>query len=568
MRLLRALAAFLIATLSLPPLAAASAYNARPNLIVIIVIDQFRGDYLERYRDQWGDGGFRLLIEHGAYFPDCFFNYANTTTAPGHATLLTGAYSNDHGILGNEWWDALKKKRVTSVEDDATKLVGVPGEGAGASPHNLQSDTLGDELKLATGGKSRVFAISLKDRSAVLSGGFAADGAYWIEPKTGAWVTSTYYRPELPKWAADFNASKRADKYLNRDWKDDKGNVLRSTAPEPGKPADFAHLVGSTPFANDYELEFARELIAYEKLGSDPATDLLVIGLSANDILGHEVGPDSPAMQAMALSMDRELADFFGYLGHEIGLANIWIALSADHGIAPTFPVASHLHIPAPIVSSSKVKAELNRALTERFSPGRSAELVVDFGPAVAWLNEVAFSALHVKEEDAERAAGEALLQLGMRGYFTRAQLARGDVPNTETGLRFLHSYAPLPGWYVLGVLPPFAEGGETGADHGSPYAYDRHVPLALYGIPFQPGAYHTHSEPTDLVVTLASVLGINPPDKAVGRVLAEALTAARRAEGSERDTRTAPLKPSGMVQPAEPNSEPLAASAVHGDSR
>src|SRR4029077_2504918 len=187
----------------------ASAYNARPKLIVIIVIDQFRGDYLERYRDQFGESGFRLFLDHGANFTDCNYNYANTRTAPGHATLFTGAYSNGHGIAANEWWDPKKKKMVTSVEDDDTMLVGIANDTKptpGASPHNLLADTLGDELKLATQGKSKVFSVSLKDRAAILPGGFSADGAYWIEPKSGAWITSTYYRGDLPKWAQDFDS--------------------------------------------------------------------------------------------------------------------------------------------------------------------------------------------------------------------------------------------------------------------------------------------------------------------------------------------------------------------------
>ncbi|MFY9585769.1 MAG: alkaline phosphatase family protein, partial [Candidatus Acidiferrales bacterium] len=227
-----------------------SAYNARPKLVVVIVIDQFRGDYLERYRDQWSEGGFRLLLERGADFTDCNYNYANTRTAPGHSTLLTGAYSNGHGIMANEWWDPQKKKMVTSVEDDGTKLVGIASSGPGASPHNLLADTLGDELKLATQGKARVFGISLKDRAAILPAGFASDGAYWIDQKTGAWITSTYYRSDLPKWAQDFNNSKRAEKYLNQEWKDSDGNLLRTTKPEDGKAGSFYELVGSTPYAN------------------------------------------------------------------------------------------------------------------------------------------------------------------------------------------------------------------------------------------------------------------------------------------------------------------------------
>src|ERR1700736_2044913 len=335
MRLPRSLFVALLLLCSIPT-AFASAYNARPKLVVVIVIDQYRGDYLERYRDQFGDGGFRVFLDRGAYFTDCNYDYANTRTAPGHATLFTGSYTSGHGIVANEWWDPAKKKRVTSVEDDKTKLVGTGKTGPGASPHNLTNDTLGDELKLATGGKGRVFAISLKDRAAVFPAGFSGDAAYWIDPKSGDWITSTYYRPDLPEWVRNFNGSHRAQKFLNREWKDSDGNTLGSTAPRNGKdgaPAGFYEVVGSTPFANDYQLEFAKELVLYEKLGAGPATDLLVVSLSANDILGPQVGPDSPQMRSMALELDKSLSDFFGFLGHQIGMANVWMALSADHGI-------------------------------------------------------------------------------------------------------------------------------------------------------------------------------------------------------------------------------------------
>src|SRR5438876_7799752 len=328
----------------------ASAYNARPKLIVIIVIDQLRGDYLERYRDQFGQGGFRLFVDHGANFTDCNYNYANTRTAPGHATLLSGAYSDGHGIMANEWWDPRKKHVVTSVQDDGTKLVGVSSSAPGSSPHNLLADTLGDELKLATQGKARVFGIALKDRAAIFSAGFSGDGAYWADSKAGVWITSTYYRSDLPKWVQDFNDSKRPEKYLSQQWKDSK------TTPRPGKEAGFYELTGSTPLANDYEFEFARELINREKLGDGRATDLLVIGLSANDLLGHEVGPDSPQVEAMMLATDHQLAGFFDFLKHQLGLANVWLALSADHGIAPLPTVASRLRIPAANLSAAQMR--------------------------------------------------------------------------------------------------------------------------------------------------------------------------------------------------------------------
>ena len=524
-----------------------SAYNARPKLVVIIIIDQFRGDYLERYRDQFGDGGFRLLLDHGAYFPDCNYNYANTTTAPGHATLGSGAYSNGHGILANEWWDPQKKKSVTSVQDDATKILGSADPGAGSSPHNLLSDTLGDELKLATQGKARVFGIALKDRAAILPNGFSADAAFWIDHKSGAWVTSTYYLNDLPKWAQDFNSSKRGEKYLNREWKDASGNTLRTTSAH-GDKDEFYELVGSTPFANDYEFEFARELVTYEHLGSGPATDLLTISLSANDILGHQVGPDAPEMQAMALGTDHQLAEFFTFLGHQIGMANVWVALSADHGVAPLPTVAMKMRIPAANLSGNALRKQLNSSLSSRF--GKQAEYVQEFDYPLAWLSEEAFGAAKMKEEEAEHAVGEALKQAGLRGYYTKTQLAQSRMPSTEEGEKYAHSYSPLGAWYVMGVPAPFTVGTTAGTSHGTPYTYDTHVPLAFYGLPFQAGTYHTHAEPVDLAVTLASLLGINAPSAAIGRVLYEGL--AHRSDASSSPERVQPTRhrDSGEIKP------------------
>jgi len=520
----------LIAALFTPPRGRASAYNGHPKLIVVIVIDQFRGDYLERYHDQFGDAGFRLLLDHGAYFPNCNYNYANTRTAPGHSTLFTGAYSNGHGIAANEWWDPKKKKMVTSVEDDDTKLVGLTDSKSGASPHNLRADTLGDELKLATQGKARVFGVSLKDRSAILPAGFAGDAAYWIDPKSGVWVTSTYYRNDLPRWVQDFNSNRPA-KYWDREWKNLRGELLASTAhrkAKDGSDAGFYDVVGGTTFGNEYELEFAKELVVYENVGRGPATDLLAISLSPNDILGHRVGPDSPEMAQMALDLDHELADFFNFLGHQVGLADVWIALSADHGVSSLPDAVKKLRIPAANVGASKAEEQINVAITAKFFPGHPAPYVkLDY--PLAWLDQDAFIAAHIHERDAEVAAGEAMKQAGLRDYYTKSQLAAGEAPNTPLGRKYLNSYSPHGSWFVMGVPDIYTVGPGGGTDHTSPYNYDTHVPLALYGLPFQAGTYRTNVETIDLAPTLASLLGINAPTHSVGRVLTEALAPPHR---------------------------------------
>jgi hypothetical protein len=522
--------AFLLVSVLSPAPGFASAYNGHPKLVVVIVIDQFRGDYLERYRDQFGDSGFRVLLDRGAYFPNCNYNYANPRTAPGHATLFTGAYSNGHGIADNEWWDSKKKKLVTSVEDDATKLVGIDGNQPGASPHNLLADTLGDELKLATQGKARVFGISLKDRAAILPAGFAADGAYWIDPKSGAWITSTYYRDALPQWVKDFNRS-RPGKYWDREWKNKQNQLLASTAhrkAKDGSEAGFYEVIGSTAFANEYEFEFAKELMAYENVGRGPATDLLSISLSANDILGHRVGPDSREMEQMALDLDSELADFINFLGRQIGLVNVWIALSADHGVSSLPDAVQKLHIPAANLGASKIEEQINHDLALKYSRGHPATYVkLDY--PLAWLNPEAFAAARIPEREAEQEVGEAFEQAGLRGYYTKSQLAAGQVPNTELGRKYLNSYSPEGSWYVMGIPNIYSVGPASGTDHASPYNYDTHVPLAFYGWPFQPGTYPERSEPVDLAATLAALLGINAPTHSVGRVLTEALALSNR---------------------------------------
>lgn len=508
----------------------ASAYNANPKLVVVIIIDQFRTDYLDRAHDQFGAAGFRLLTERGAFFTGCHYDYANTETAPGHATLFTGAYSDRHGILANEVWEEKGDRWITAVSDDTVHVVGMPGAAPSASPHNLLSETLGDELKMSTQNRSRVYTVSLKDRAAVLTGGFSADGAFWIDPLSGTWISSSFYMPELPKWAQDFNASGRAAGYWNRDWKSAAGSVLQHTTREPN--ARFYDVIGGTGFGNDYEFEFARALVANTKLGEGPATDLLVISLSPNDILGHRVGPDSPQMAAMWLEMDRQLSDFFAFLGQRIGLANVWLVLSSDHGVAPVAEeVRDKDRIAAKRVDIPLLTARLNVAISKRLKrPASEFVHAGDYDFEHLYLSESAFAASQVKEADAERMVGEELLKAGYSSYYTKTQLKEGLVPPNETGRRLLHSNAPFAGWWVLGLQPPFTlpkdpkNPKDPGTSHGSPYFYDTHVPLAFFGAPFEAGLYRTHCEPVDMAATLASLLGINAPSKAIGRVLTEAL--------------------------------------------
>ena len=538
-------AVILLGGLLAPKLCLAQAYSANPKLVVVVVIDQFRGDYLERYRSDLKGRGFRLLLDEGAWFPDCYYNYANTKTAPGHATLGTGAYSDGHGIENNEWWDPARgyDHKVSSVEDERYALVGVPAGGeAGASPRSLRASTVGDELRLATEGRSRVFGVSLKDRAAILPSGQAANGAFWMDAATGQFITSNYYMSQLPAWALAFNTSGRSAQAVAEAHSDGKGK--------------FYSAVGGTPAANGYELDFAKALISGEKLGQGPTTDMITISLSANDIMGHAHGPDSDQERAMVLGLDRDLAGFFGWLDKTVGLGNVWIALSADHGVAPVPAQAAALGMNAATVDLAKLEVKLEAALKAKFPPSKTRfpqaptakYLLPGLDLPYITLDKRALEAAGIDERTAEDALAEALRTAVpelvaapvagerlppvpvVQATYTRLQMARGELPPTEFGRLLAHSYADHDNWWVMLVLAGYQMqdvsgwGSPTGTTHFSPWSYDRHVPLAFYGAPFQPGTYRGRVEPVDLAATLASVLRINQPSAAVGRVLTEAL--------------------------------------------
>jgi arylsulfatase A-like enzyme len=388
--------------LSGTPLARASAYDAHPRLVIILVVDQFRADYLDRYRADLKGRGFRLFLDHGAYFEDCYYDYANTKTAPGHATLGTGAYTDGHGISSNEWWDLSRNKQrpISSVEDDRYRLVGEvhPSKTGGASPFNLRASTVGDSLRLATLGQARVFGVSLKDRAAILPAGYSANGAYWIDPVSGSFITSSYYMDALPDWATTFNS----------------GDRIAQAQQEAGVPSTkpFYEAVGSTPAANAYELDFARALITGEQLGNHAVTDLLVVSLSANDIVGHQWGPDSPQSRQMVDTLDQQLDGFFTWLDKNIpgGLASTWIALSADHGVAPVPAQALALGMPAATIDMAKFTAGVNDAMNAKFSPGEKIDYLLPQQelPYLA-LNRPSFEVAGINEQEAEQAVQQAI---------------------------------------------------------------------------------------------------------------------------------------------------------------
>ncbi len=541
-----ALALCLLLASCAAPFAKASVYNAKPKLVIILVLDQFRGDYLPRYQaDFKTPDGFNLFLKRGASFTDCYFDYANTMTAPGHSTIATGAYTDGHGIAENDWWDLSRSvtHALSSVDDENYKLVGVPEmhEGAqeqsmGASPRNLLASTLGDEVVLATKGESKLYGISLKDRAAILTSGHASNGAFWIDQKSGRFITSTYWMSALPAWASSF---------------DDSGRIAQAYK-EAGIPAteSFYSKVGPTPAAVAYELDFAKALIQNEKLGRHDVTDVLTISISSTDMLGHAVGPDSPRQRAMIDAVDVDLNNFFEWLNKNVdgGLPGVWVALTGDHGVAPSPYAAAKLGMPSAALDMSRVSDAVDAALNQRFSPGKGIHYMLHGGelPYIE-IDPRPFQSEHVSEADAEQAVADALgpalagiavpvpqgprasrlpQQPVLRHVYTKLQIAAGQVPRTDFGRLLLHSYSPNGGWWVFANFGMYELQGSKagGTTHFSPYSYDRHVPLAFFGTPFVPGTYHGRVEPVDIAATLASLLGINQPSASIGRVLTQAV--------------------------------------------
>ena len=544
-------------------MASAQAYVAKPKLIVIVVIDQFRGDYLNRDQAEFKGRGFNLFMKQGAWFTDCYYDYANTKTAPGHSTIGTGAYSDGHGIDSNEWWDTARSydEQVSSVQDERYELVDLPHESipanepgapataakwvVGSSPLNLRASTLGDELRLATQGRSRVFGVSLKDRASILPAGQAANAAYWIDQASGHFTTSTYYMEHLPEWATAFNNGGAPEK-------------AKREAKAEGT-TQFYDLVGRTPAANAYEFDFAKALINGEKLGQNGTTDLLIISLSANDIQGHQFGPDSPYEEQMIMGLDQDLDSFNSWLDQKIGLSNVWMALTADHGVAPVAGEAAKLGVHAVAVNMLKVYEQVNADLDKRFAHGEHVGFLMP-NPDLPYvvLDRRKFEKAGIDEKTAEDAVAE-LLPVAVAAQvpnpppvlkgpqpilpepsqkrlppaphvqyeFTRLQLAANQLPPTDLGRMLAHSYVDHGNWFVMMILDSFQMSGRSqfaGTTHFSPWSYDRHVPLAFYGAPFVPGEYHEGVAPVDLAVTFASLAGVNRPSAAVGRVLTEAL--------------------------------------------
>src|SRR5215217_6381304 len=353
---------------------------ARPRLVLLIAVDQFRYDYIERFGDLFAENGIRRLLREGASWSDANYDHVPTETAPGHATMLTGAWPSETGIIANDWYDRAEGKRVNNVGDDAVRALGGGDKEAASSPRNLLCSTVGDELKLATNNRSRVVGVSLKNRAAILPAGRMADAAYWLSAQTGDFGSSTYYFERMPRWVESFNATRPSDKFFGAKWErllpaaeyerragaDDapweRGDgklsytfphVMTGGLSKPGP--EFYDALSYSPFTNDVLLDFAEQALTNERLGDDDATDVLTVSFSANDIVGHRYGPYSQEVMDVTLRVDRQIARLLDFVDARVGLRNAVVAFTADHGVAPSPAHAASLRLPGSYVKVSDV---------------------------------------------------------------------------------------------------------------------------------------------------------------------------------------------------------------------
>ena len=498
----------------------------RPKLVLLIAIDQFRYDYFPRFRTEY-TGGLKLLLDRGANFVDAHLEHYPTVTAIGHSTMLTGATPATSGIVGNDWYDRATGKQVTSVADDSVQLLnGTPGTGA--SPRRLLVSTLGDEMKRAGWAQPKVIGMSMKDRSAILPSGHMADAAYWYDSNTGGFLSSTYYFPKLPAWVSEFNAQNNGNAFADKQWQSAaQGRVERRLAREPGK-ALYTD-VNASPFGNDVLELFAERAIEAEKLGQRGTTDLLTISFSSNDSVGHSYGPDSPEAHQISMGVDRTLGRLFNYVEKRIGLGNVIVVMTADHGVAPVPEVLAEQRMPGGRINPPAPRSffdPIQQALEKRYGSGK---WILNTAGSSPYFNYQLMAEKKLDPVEVQRVAAEAIAAAPhVARVYTREQLLTSRASVDKFDVRVLRGFNARRSGDLEVVLEPYWIRGATKATHGTPYNYDNHIPLVFMGPGIQPGRYYQAAALNDAAPTLAAMLDVEIPSGSVGRVLYEMFQPAR----------------------------------------
>lgn len=498
---------------------AAPTARQRPKLVLAIVVDQFRYDYLTRFRGDYNAGLDRLLKD-GAVFTHANLIHFPSVTAVGHSTILTGAMPSCSGIVANEWYDRATGKTVTSVSDDGTRLLAAGGR-SGSSPRRLMVDTVGDGMKMTWDGKARVIGISLKDRGAILIAGHKADAAYWLDTETGAFTSSTYYFPKPPAWVAEFDNEKPADRFAGAQWRPLAPGVDSFTRkmPEAAGRALY-NAIDASPYGNELLEAFAERAFEAEQLGRHEGTDLLAISFSSNDYVGHQVGPDAPEVRDMSIRTDRLLGKLFQLVDARVGLQNVLVVLTADHGVAPMPETRAAQKLGGGRISETDIEAAAQDAIAKRFGPGKW--IAGDFDGAI-YLNRGLIHEKHLEQRAVEQAAAEALRRVPhVFRVYTRGQILKGKLEGDLASRLVKNGFNVQRSADVTVLYEPYWIDAPKIAVHGSVNDYDTHIPIIFMGPEIKPGTYDQPIAQNDIAPTLTFILGIRKPDGSVGRVLKE----------------------------------------------
>ena len=506
----------------------------KPKLVVGIVVDQMRYDYLYRYAEKYSSGGFKRLMNEGFNCKNNHYHYAITTTGPGHAAVYTGSSPAINGIVGNEWYDPLSNRQVYVVEDSTVTGVGADAGTAGQmSPKNMHTSTITDQLRLSNDFKSKVVGVAIKDRGAILPAGHTANAAYWFDTKTGNWISSTYYMKDLPQWAKDFNAQKMPDKILAQKWEpllplsqytesEGDNQPYENSLPEEKEPV-FPHTLNSyyalptSPFGNTMTKEFALAALRSENMGKGEATDFLCVSFSSTDYIGHSFGTHAVEMEDCYLRLDRDIEDLLKNLDLQVGKGNYLVFLTADHGVADVPDFLKKHKIPAGVADGSKDSKFLNSQIEAAFGEGKwikaanNYQLYLDHD--LMKKKKVSFAQIHEILKD-------NLLTLGspVQDVLNLHDMSNAVIPDYYRSL-INNVYNPkLSGDFFTILEPAWFYGYKKGTTHGTMYAYDTHVPLLFYGWKITPGETVERTHIADIAPTVAALLNILEPNGTIGK--------------------------------------------------
>lgn len=519
----------------------------KPRLIVGIVVEQLKYDQLEKFRDKLGEGGIRTLINEGTYFKNASFEYMLTQSAPGHATIATGAEPSFHGITSDSWYVPLRNELINCTKDNSVNPVGGSYESGLHSPVNLQASTFSDELSLSTNRKAKIFGVGISEKSAIFSGGHSANAAYWFDNTTGTWMTSSYYLSQLPGWVNDFNAMRYPDTYLNETW-----NLLRPKTdytdclPDSSKyeigfagvnyfpydlkklrtkwksvPKNDFSLLRETPFSNSLTTSFAIKLIENEDLGKDDVTDFLSICYSATDYIGHRFGPSSVEMGDAIFRLDEEIKNLLTYLNDKIGKKNILVYFTSAHGICEIPEVLETSRIPAGYFNQNQAIQLLRSYLNAVYGEG---DWVKGYSERQVFLNRTLIEDARLSLDEVQKKVARFLVQFtGVSAAYPYSAFEANDFGSGNLK-RIINNFNPQRSGDVIVTLNPgwVEKSADEVTNHNSPYEYDSHVPLVWYGWIVNRSTVTRKIDMTDIAATLSSLCRIPYPNACTGEPMFE----------------------------------------------